>query len=94
MKTLLTLILLCFLSNTPVIAKSQALKQKTDANSVTVFVDARIGGKKRSSIKKINKSHKKFEAKGYQVVDIAIYTENGDLEGFFISYVKSNHVNK
>jgi hypothetical protein len=56
--------------------------------ATTVFVDAQGGSRKEGSAKRINKSHADMEAKGWRFADLEPYTENGDLVGFFITYVK------
>jgi hypothetical protein len=56
--------------------------------ATTVFVDAQGGSRKEGSAKRINKSHADMEAKGWRFADLEPYTENGDLVGFFVTYVK------
>lgn len=58
------------------------------SQSVTVFVDATFGFRKNHMAKKITESNAKYEAKGYRYTDMAAYTENGDLEGFFVTYTR------
>lgn len=54
--------------------------------AVTVFVDADWGGREDGAAREITKAHVAFAAKGFEVIDIESYTENGDLEGFFVTY--------
>ena len=81
------LMVLCFYLMTAE-AQGEKIDKKLEATSLTVFVDAPLGQRKRGSAKKLNKSHKKYAAKGYRLIDVETYIENGDLEGFFVSYVK------
>lgn len=54
-------------------------------NTVTVWV----GGKGQSGFaEKLNKSHAAMEAKGMKFADLQIYTENGDMQGAFVTYVR------
>ncbi len=32
--------------------------------------------------------HEEFAQEGWTVIGVAVYTENQDLEGFFVTYVK------
>lgn len=54
----------------------------------TVWVD--IGGlnRKNGAADKMTKLHQEMAKQGYTCIGIDVYTENGDLEGFFCSYVK------
>lgn len=54
----------------------------------TVFMDVSVLGKKDRAASRMTKQHEKFAKQGWVVVDTAVYTENGDLEGFFVTYVK------
>ncbi|MDH3673119.1 MAG: hypothetical protein OES46_18475 [Gammaproteobacteria bacterium] len=54
----------------------------------TVFVDVSALGKKDRAAKRMTKQHQAYAKEGWTVANIAVYTENGDLEGFFITYVK------
>jgi hypothetical protein len=49
----------------------------------TVWLD----GKGQSSMAdRINKLHADMAAKGWRFVDLEIYTEDGDMEGVFVTY--------
>lgn len=56
--------------------------------AVTVFLDVNKLTRKHFAASKMTKSHKEFGDYGYELVDVSPYTENGDLEGFFVSYKK------
>ena len=51
-------------------------------------VDVDWGSRKSGSATELNQAHNAFNANGYQVVDVVGYTENGDLQGFFVTYVR------
>lgn len=75
-------------------AQSFAGKTKEDAvvapgkGGKTVFVDVSVLGKKDRAASRMTKQHEKFAKEGWTVANVAVYTENGDLEGFFVTYVK------
>jgi hypothetical protein len=51
----------------------------------TIFI---AKGSADSVTKAINKMHAKMEAEGWTVQTVAVYTEDGDLEGLFVTYVR------
>ena len=57
----------------------------TATNTRTVFIDKGSAG---AVVKALNKSHAKMEAEGWTYVDMGVYTEDGDLEGIFVTYVR------
>ena len=57
-------------------------------SSITVFVKARFARKKKGAARALTESHAKHQQEGYRYEDMVIYTENGDLEGFFVTYIK------
>ncbi len=54
----------------------------------TVFVGASKMGKRDRAAKKMTEQHENYAKEGWTVVNVAVYTENNDLEGFFVTYVK------
>lgn len=67
-------------------AASQAKDEEPVAqNSMTVWVD----GKGHSGFaERLNKMHAEMETKGWKFGDLEIYTENGDMQGAFVTYVR------
>ena len=57
-------------------------------DSVTVFVDATFGFRKKHMASQLTKSHARYEAMGYRFADMEPYVENGDLVGFFVTYTR------
>jgi ABC-type sugar transport system substrate-binding protein len=54
-------------------------------NTTTVWVS----GKGQSSFAgEVNKTHARMEAKGWKFGDLAIYIEDGDMQGAFVTYVR------
>ncbi len=56
--------------------------------ATTVFVNTVLGSRTGGSAKRINESHAEMEAKGWRFMSLETYSENGDLVGFFVTYVK------
>lgn len=65
-------------------AAVQAAEQHLPA--VTLWVDASWGFRKQGAANDLSRAHQAFAAQGYRVVDVAPYIENGDLQGFFVTY--------
>lgn len=66
----------------------QAETSTVSGDTVTVFVDATFGFRKKHMAKQLTKSHAEYAARGYRYVDMVPYDENGDLVGFFVTYTK------
>ena len=67
---------------------AQAETTAASADTVTVFVDATLGFRKKHMASQLTKSHAEYAARGYRYVDMAPYVENGDLVGFFVTYTR------
>jgi maltose-binding protein MalE len=66
-------------------AASHAKDDPVPQNTTTVWV----GGKGESGFaEKLNKMHVEMETKGFKFSDMEIYTENGDMRGAFVTYVR------
>ena len=82
---IITLTILSFTINAKTSAQEAAEKS---LSAVTVFLDVNQLTRKKLAARKMTKSHNEFAAHGYELVAVSPYTENGDLEGFFVSYKK------
>jgi len=60
--------------------------------AVTVWIDASWGFRNQGAANNLSKAHKAFYANGYRVVSVEPYIENGDLQGFFVTYEKRAYV--
>ena len=54
--------------------------------AATIWVDASWGFRNQGAANDLTKAHKAFAAYGYKVEDVEPYIENGDLQGFFVTY--------
>lgn len=84
------LALLLFVFGAPASAANyvkQARQAASDqVKAITIFVDVNFGGRKDSAAAALTEAHAAFESHGFAVVDVEGYTENGDLQGFFVTY--------
>ena len=56
--------------------------------ALTLWVDATWGFRHQGAANDLTRAHQAFAAQGYKVVSVAPYIENGDLQGFFVTYQK------
>lgn len=68
--------------------KKAAEAAHSGQRTVSLYVDVDLGARKSGSANELNQSHRAFNASGFEVVSVVGYTENGDLQGFFVTYVK------
>ena len=61
---------------------------RTHLPAVTIWVDATWGFRHQGAANSLTRAHQAFAAQGYKVVSVAPYIENGDLQGFFVTYQK------
>ena len=54
---------------------------------LTIYMDISVMSRKHRAAKRMTALHKEHFAQGWTVVDIDPYIENGDLQGFFITYI-------
>lgn len=59
----------------------------------TVFVPDKKFNRKKGSAGKITESHKNAESQGWNFDEMSIYIEDGDLQGFFITYTRTHPCN-
>lgn len=63
---------------------SEAAAQQLPA--VTVWVDASWGFRNQGAANALSGAHRAFYVQGYRVLSVEPYIENGDLQGFFVTY--------
>lgn len=68
--------------------KSAEQAARANMAAVTIWVDATWGFRNQGAANALSKAHQAFTSRGYKVVDVAPYIENGDLQGFFVTYQK------
>jgi opacity protein-like surface antigen len=89
MKKLLLAFTLFALATTAFAADLKATAAKAQASgqpAVTVWISSTWGFRNQGAAKELNEAHVVFGAHGYEVVSVESYLENGDLQGFFVTY--------
>ncbi len=68
----------------------KAAEQAARANlmAATIWVDASWGFRNQGAANSLSQAHQAFGTRGYKVVSVEPYIENGDLQGFFVTYQK------
>jgi hypothetical protein len=61
---------------------------RANLSAVTIWVDASWGFRNQGAANSLSKAHQAFATHGYKVVSVEPYIENGDLQGFFVTYQK------
>jgi hypothetical protein len=56
--------------------------------SQTNYLDVNALGRKKSAASHMSDMHLQMAKKGFEFVDMEVYTENGDLQGFYLIYIK------
>jgi len=64
----------------------EAVRDNLDA--VTIWVDATWGFRNQGAANNLSRAHQAFSKRGYKVISVEPYIENGDLQGFFVTYQK------
>jgi maltose-binding protein MalE len=84
MKNLIT-VTLAALGLLAAMSPLSAADADANATAITVWVD----GKGQSSMAdKANKKHAEMAAKGWRFEGLDVYTEDGDMKGLFVTYVR------
>lgn len=74
-------------SNVVAAKKNEAQKaREKNLAAVTTYVDINSLTRKNNAASKMTKLHQMYAREGYELLSVQIYTENGDLQGFFVSY--------
>lgn len=68
--------------------KSAAEAARAGMAAVTIWVDASWGFRNEGAANDLSRAHNAFAGHGYRVVSVEPYIENGDLQGFFVTYQK------
>ncbi|WP_166208370.1 hypothetical protein [Cognatiluteimonas telluris] len=68
--------------------KSAEEAARANMAAVTIWVDASWGFRHQGAANALSDAHQAFATRGYKVVSVEPYIENGDLQGFFVTYQK------
>lgn len=75
-------------ANTPGPAKCAKLQAST------VFIPDKAGSRQKGSATKLTESHRNAESQGWNFDEMSVYIEDGDLQGFFVTYTREHPCNK
>ena len=95
-KPALSVLLFALLSNIAFAKKNESDADKSAPvkcprlQASTVFVSDK--GQKGSA-EKLTASHKNAESQGWNFDEMSLYTENGDLKGFYVTYTRPHPCN-
>lgn len=64
---------------------------KTQAS--TVFVPDKTGSRKEGSAERLSETHRTAQDQGWDFADLEVYLEDGDLQGFYVTYVRPHPCN-
>lgn len=67
-------------------SKDAAEAREQGLPAVSIYVDANWGNRTNGAANALTNAHAAFGRAGYELVDVEAYSENGDLQGFFVSY--------
>jgi len=65
-----------------------------ETQASTIFVPDKSGSRQKGSAKKLSETHRTAQEQGWDFKDLEIYIEDGDLQGFFVTYVRPHPCNK
>jgi len=71
---------------TPATLAADQTTPTASATAVTVYIGMHFG--KNSAAKDINAMHAKMEKDGWRFADMETNSENGDTEGFWVTYIR------
>ena len=83
------ILLLGSLAAASVWAHDDGQAPKKCEESITVFQDVSMIGRKDRLASNITKRHQEMSAQGWHFVDMEIYVENADIEGAFLTYSRT-----
>lgn len=70
-------------------AEDAALEaERAGMQDVSIWVGVSWGFRNQGAANALNRNHQAFAARGYRVLSVEPYIENGDLQGFFVTYRK------
>jgi hypothetical protein len=75
-------------------ASTPGPKRCPETQASTVFVPDKSGSRQKGSAKKLSETHRTAQEQGWDFKDLDIYIEDGDLQGFFVTYVRPHPCNQ
>lgn len=69
-------------------------KKCSRTQASTIFIPDKAGNRQKGSASKLTESHRNAESQGWDFDELAVYIEDGDLQGFFVTYTRPHPCNK
>jgi hypothetical protein len=91
-KTLKSILLAsCLITSAGVFAKEDTEQRKGSSfqDTKTVFMDIGAMNRRKGAAKKLSKLYAEEARDGWRVIDLELYIEDSDLEGFFITFARN-----
>ena len=63
-----------------------AAAASSGAAGYTIYVDVTFGMRKSAAARELSDAHRAFSDRGFEPVAVTAHEENGDLQGFFVTY--------
>lgn len=60
----------------------------------TVFVPDKTGSRQKGSASRLSEQHRLAQDQGWDFADLEVYIEDGDLQGFFVTYTRPHPCNE
>lgn len=83
----LTLAGLVFAGTSTEVAADEKNEIAHPGAGMTIYMDISVMGRKKRAAKRMTELHAEQFENGWRVIDVEPYIENGDLQGFFVTYV-------
>jgi len=74
-------------------ASTPGPKKCPETQASTVFVADKSGNRQKGSAERLREAHTNAQNQGWDFKDLEIYIEDGDLQGFFVTYIRPHPCN-
>ncbi len=75
-------------------ASTPGPKRCPQTQASTIFVADKSGSRQKGSAERLSETHRTAQDQGWDFKDLEVYIENGDLQGFFVTYVRPHPCNE
>jgi hypothetical protein len=75
-------------------ASSPGPKRCPRLQASTVFVPDKSGSRQKGSAERLSETHRTAQDQGWDFEDLEVYIEDGDLQGFFVTYTRPHPCNQ
>ncbi len=68
-------------------------KRCPNLQASTIFVPDKTGSRQKGSASRLSETHRTAQDQGWDFSDLEVYIEDGDLQGFFVTYTRTHPCN-